>query len=120
MRFRRILVGLLALALTSCVNPPYVPTPIPPNPPGPTPEPTPTPTPVPEGHVVTQAEYDAVVPGTTIEAQLLTMFGPPRLRSNIGSVGTVAWVYDAKGIDGAALIAEFWVSNGKVINKNLL
>lgn len=123
------LLGAVLLAgCGGCVGPtplPPIPTP-PPIPVPPDPEPTPippTPTPPPEpptGHIVTVAEYDAVVKDVTTGDQILERFGAPRVQNPIGLPGTTALVYDAIGPNGEARMAEFWIRDGKVINKNFL
>lgn len=108
-----LLLGVLAVPFGGCDRPIIIDPPAPT--PGPGPGPTPTPQPTPSGHVVTVAEFEGIALGTS-EADLVAAFGQPFRKSAIGQPGTSAFLY----LSTESLIAEFWILNGRVVNKNRL
>lgn len=111
------------LSLAACAKP-YSPPPGPEPTPTPIPTPGPTPVPVPPpapvGHVLTPIEYDGIVVGKTQEQAVLAAYGAPWRRSAIGTPGTSALLYFATDPAGGRRIAEVWVRDGLVVNKNRL
>jgi len=110
------------LLVVGCATKPYVPPPSPDPVPVPTPGPTPVPVPppAPAGRVLTVAEYDGVEVGKTQETAILAAYGAPWRRTSIGTPGTSALLYFAKDPEGRDRVAEFWVRDGVVVNKNRL
>lgn len=117
-----LLIPFLAVVI-SCAkpySPPPGPTPTPTPIPTPGPTPVPVPPPAPVGHVLTPVEYDGIVVGKTQEQAVLAAYGAPWRRSAVGTPGTSALLYFATDPAGGRRIAEVWVRDGLVVNKNRL
>lgn len=122
--FRALAVLALSAALWSpgCSGgaspqpPPVPPRPGPVEPPAPLP---PRPTPTPSGHIVMQAEFEAVPAGST-EAAVRALFGAPVQAAPLPQEGVeMSLLYRASTPADATRWAEFWFRAGVLVNKVL-
>lgn len=106
----RLLAALVAaLALLGCTPQAVLP---------PAPIPAPGPVEPAAGHVVTEAEFEAVALGTA-EAEIMARFGPPVRVVVLAEEQARSYVYRATTAADPTRTAGFWVRDGVVVNRVL-